>query len=139
MHANFPKEGFSRTIIDNETGKSLEFWHLINMETYRNIWMNSFANVLGQLTQGIRDVPGTDTIDFITHIVVPVRTTITYGQIVCTYRPQKTENHRTRLTVGGNLFICLYDVSAPTSDTTAEKLLFNSVISNPGSRFITLN
>ena len=44
-----------------------------------------------------------------------------------------------RLTVGGNLCICLYDVSAPTSDMTTAKLLFNSVISTPGARFITLN
>ena len=101
--------------------------------------MKSFANELGQIAQGIRDVPGTDTIDFIPHTDVPVGTTVTYGQIVFTYRPQKTEKHRTRLTVGGNLFICLYDVSAPTSDMTTSKMLFNSVISTPGARFITLN
>ena len=37
------------------------------------------------------------------------------------------------------MFICLYDVSSPTSDMTTAKLLFNSVISTPGARFITLN
>jgi hypothetical protein len=47
--------------------------------------------------------------------------------------------NRTRLTVGGNLLICLYDVSAPTSDLTTAKFLFNSVISTPGARFITLD
>ena len=55
------------------------------------------------------------------------------------YQPQKTEKHRTRLTVGGYLFICLYDVSTPTSDMTTAKNLFNSVISTPGARFITLD
>ena len=109
------------------------------MEKYRDIWMKSFANELGRLAQGIQDVPGTDTIDFIPHTDVQVRTTATYGRILCTYRPQKTEKHRTQLTVGGNMFICLYDVSAPTSDATTAKLLFNSVISTTGARFITLD
>ena len=31
MHANFPKEGFIGMIIDDKTGKSLEFRHLIKM------------------------------------------------------------------------------------------------------------
>ena len=118
MHASLPDEGFSRAIIDNETGKSLDFCHLIKMDKYRNIWMKSFANELGSLAQGIRDVPGTDTIDFIPHSDVPFGTTVTYGRIICTYCPQKTQKHCTRLTVGSNLFICLYDVSAPTSDMT---------------------
>ena len=47
--------------------------------------MKSFPNELGRLAQGIRDVPGTDTIDFIPHADVPVGTTVTYGLIVCTY------------------------------------------------------
>ena len=37
MHANFPNEGFARAIIDYETGKSLEFCHLIKMDKYRDI------------------------------------------------------------------------------------------------------
>ena len=90
MYDNYPKEGFYGLIIDNETGKSLEFRHLVKMDKYRDIWMNCFANELGQLAQGIRDVPGTYTIDFIPHTDVPVGTTVTYGRIVCTYRPHKT-------------------------------------------------
>ena len=47
MHANLPKEGFSGAIIDNETGKYLEFGHLIKMDKYRDIWMKIFYNKLG--------------------------------------------------------------------------------------------
>ena len=139
MHANFSNEGFSRAIIDDEASKYIEFHHLIKMDKYRNIWMKFFAIELGRLAQGICDVPGTDTIDFIPHADVPVRTTVTYGRIFCTYCPQKTEKHLMRLTFGGNMFICLYDVSAPTSDMTIEKMLSNSVISMPGAHFITLD
>ena len=108
------------------------------MDKCRDIWMKFFANELGCLAQGIRDMPGTDTIDFIPHADVPVWTTIMYGRIVCTYCLHKIDKHRIRLTFGVNLFICLYDFSAPTSDMTTEKLLFNSLVSTPGASFITL-
>ena len=69
--------------------------------------MKSFANELGQLAQGIRDIPGTDTIDFIPFADVPKGEAVTYGRIVCTFRPQKDKVNHTRLTVGGNLLVCL--------------------------------
>ena len=109
------------------------------MDKYRDICMKRFSNEIGHLAQGIRDVPGTNTIDFIPRSDVPFGTTVTYGRIVCTYRPQKTKNHRTCLTAGGNIFICLCGFSAPISDMKTEKLLFNSVISMPGARFIKLD
>ena len=90
MHANLPYKGFDGAIIDDENGKSLEFRHLIKMEKYRDIWMKSFTNKLDCLVQGIRDVPGTDTIDFIPHADVSVGTSVTYRCIFCTYRLQKT-------------------------------------------------
>ena len=108
------------------------------MDKYRDICMKSFGNELGQLAQEIRDVPGTKSLDFIPHTDVPVGTTVTYEQIVCTYRLQKIEKHRTGLIVGGNLFICLYNVRTPTTDMMSQKVLSNSVISTPGARFITL-
>ena len=83
--------------------------------------MTSFANELGRLAQGIRDIEGTDTIDFIPYSDVPTDQTVTYGRIICTYRPQKDEKQRTRLTVGGNHIVCLFDDSAPTSDLTTAK------------------
>ena len=139
MQANFPTENFACAILDDETGQSLEFRHLIKLEKYRDVWMKSFDNELGRLAQGIRDIPGTDTIDFIPFTDVPKGEAVTYGRIVCTFRPQKDEVNHTRLTVGGNLLVCLYDVSTPTSDLTTAKLLFNLVISTPGARFITLD
>jgi hypothetical protein len=48
-------------------------------------------------------ITGTDTIFFIPFARVPTDRTVTYGRLVCDYRPQKAEAERTRLTVGGNL------------------------------------
>ena len=80
--------------------------------------MKSFANELGRLAQGIRDIDGTDTIDFIPYSGVPAQTTVTYGWTLCTYLSQKDKKQHMHLTVGGNLVVCLFNVSAPTSDLT---------------------
>ena len=79
MQKNFPDENFASAVIDDETGKSLKFRHLIKLDKYRTIWMKSFANELGRLAQGIHDIEGTNTIDFIPFCDVPKGQTITYG------------------------------------------------------------
>ena len=101
--------------------------------------MNIFANELGRLAQGICDIVGTDTIDLIPFSEVPEGEAVTYGRIICMFCPQKDEPNQTHLTVGGNLLVALYDVSTPTADLTTAKLLFNSVISTPSARCVTLD
>jgi hypothetical protein len=86
---------FIGAVIDNDTGAILEYWHLIKSEKYRRIWERSFANELGRLFQGIRDIPGTDTCFFIRKSQVPKHKRSTYGRIVCNVRPQKEEIYRT--------------------------------------------
>jgi hypothetical protein len=67
---------------------------------------------------------------------VPADRKVTYGRIVATIRPQKSETHRVGLTVGGNLIDYPGDVSTPTADMTTAKSIFNSVISTPDARFM---
>ena len=81
MKANYSKE-FVGAVLDNKTGNSLDFQHLIKLDKYHDIWMKSCANELGHLAQGIRDIPGTDTIDFISKSEVPGSKKVTYGRIV---------------------------------------------------------
>ena len=79
MQKNFPNENFASAVLYDETGKSLEFRHLIKLDKYRTIWMKIFANELGRPAQVIRDIKGTNTIDFITFCDVPKGQTVTYG------------------------------------------------------------
>ena len=69
----------------------------------RKIWERSFENELGQLSQGIREVKGENTVVFIPKSKVPKDKKVTYGKTVCKMKPEKEEKERTRLTVGGNL------------------------------------
>ncbi len=117
-HAHATQQAFIGAIIDKSTGQTLEYRHLTKMTKYKAIWNTSFANELGRLAQGIRDIKGTDTIHFIPHTDMPADKTATYGCIVCTHRPQKEEQNRTQLTVGGNRIH--YDGDIISSITTSE-------------------
>jgi hypothetical protein len=54
-------------------------------------------------------------------------------------RPKKADPNRTRFVAGGNLTNYPYEVATPTAEMLAAKLLFNSVISTPGARFMTMD
>ena len=64
---------------------------------------------------------------------------MTYGRFVCELRPQKEEVERTRLTVGGNLIQYPGDASTKMADLTTAKVLWNSVLSTPGARFMCMD
>ena len=119
----------------------MEYRDLIKLDKYRDTWFTSLANEIGRLAQGIRDIEGTNTIHFIPREQIPKDRLkdVTYGRIVCTYRPQKKEKERSRLTVGGDRINYLYDVSTPTAELPTIKLHWNSTISTPGARYTTFD
>ena len=55
---------FAAAVLDEETGESLEYRDLIKKYKYKKVWNTSFANELGRLAQGIREVKGTNMIHF---------------------------------------------------------------------------
>ena len=132
---------FANAIIDDVTGKSLEYRDLMKMEKHRETWATSLANEIGRLAQGIREIKGTNTIQFVHKKEIPKNRwrDITYGRIVVAYRPQKSEPNRSRLTVGGDRINYPFDVSTPTADLPTIKMLWNSVLSTPNAKFITLD
>ena len=54
-------------------------------------------------------------------------------------RPEKAEPNRTRFVVGGDRINYPGEVATPTADMLVAKLMFNSVISTPGARFMTMD
>ena len=63
----------------------------------------------------------------------------TYLKIVAANRPAKANPRRVRWTVGGDCIVYLGDKSTKTADLVTFKILCNSVISTPDSRFMTTN
>jgi hypothetical protein len=68
-----------------------EYMALMKDPRLQPLWKRGFGNEVGRLFQGIRDIPGTDTCFFIKLTNIPKDRQITYGKIVCDYKPHKKE------------------------------------------------
>ena len=100
----FPLIMAANTVTDPHTGKQLDYRQLINHPDYelRRTWQRSSANEFGRLAQGVGGrIDGTETIKFLHYQEMPTNRRPTYAWFVCEIRPQKTEQERTRLNVGG--------------------------------------
>jgi hypothetical protein len=93
------------------------------------LWTQGFGNECGRLFQGIRDIPGTDTCFFTALKNIPNNRNITYGKIVCDYKPHKKEKEHVQLTVGGDRLDYSGDVATSTADITTFKILIKSTLS----------
>ena len=100
------------------------------------IWKRAFANELGRLSQGIRDIKGINTNVFLPFEDIPMHKTPTYSRIVSDIKPHKQEVERIQLTVGGDRIICHYDSSTPVANLTIVKIHFNIIISTPKAKFL---
>jgi hypothetical protein len=60
---------------------------------------------------------------------IPKDRNITYGKIVCDYKPHKNEKERVQLTVGGDILNYSGDVATSTADITTFKILINNTLS----------
>ena len=132
---------FAGAVIDEETGKRMEYRDLIKKPELLSLWTRSLANELGRLTQGIRDIVGTNTMFFIPKSEIPHnrRKDITYGRIVVGYKPDKLEKARSRLTVGGDRLTAWMETATPTADLPLIKMLWNSVLSTPAAKYFTMD
>jgi hypothetical protein len=73
------------------TGKEMEYMAIMTDPRLQPLWKRGFGNECRRLFQGIRDIPGTDTCFFIKLTNIPKDINITYGKIVCNYKPHNTE------------------------------------------------
>ena len=138
----FPLIWEANAITDPNTGKQLEYKQLINHpdNELRRTWQRSSANEFGRLAQGVGGrIDGTDTIKFLHHHEMPTNRRPTYARFICEIRPQKTEQERTRLTVGGNLIDYPDTVTTRTCDLVTFKLHINSTLSRPNRKYCSFD
>jgi len=122
--------------MDHGSGKMMNYRQLRKHPKYNKAWTTSSANEFGRLASGVGGRV------FIHQDDVPQkqRKDITYGSFRCHIRPEKIEepNH-TRFIAGGDRINYPGEVATPTADMLVAKILFNSVISTRGARFMTLD
>jgi hypothetical protein len=126
---------WAAAVLDDETGDLLEYRHLLKHPKYQDVWSKSFGTEMRRLittSQTIFSIKKSDIPD-------DRRGDITYVRIVCNYRSEKKDPYRTRMTIGGNLINHPGDCGTPTADILTVKTLFNSIISTPHSKFMTID
>ena len=141
LHPCPPTTPYAAPVTHADTGTSMEYCDLITDPTTKDIWLRSAANEFSCLAQALPDkcVDPTNTILFIPIEKVPPDKRPTYTCFICSYRPQKAEPHRTRLTVGGNLIDYPGNLSMKVADMTTFKILVNSTLSTPGAHWLGLD
>ena len=132
-------------VVDPLTKETLTtYTKVINSPALRETWIKAMCKELGNIAQGYSDgdkinEKGTNTVKFLTHEeikLIPKDRKVTYARIVVDYRPQKDDPNRVRITVGGNLIEYPGELTTRTADLTTAKLLWNSVISTRGAKYV---
>ena len=133
-------------VIDETTGKSMEYRDLLKDPKHKATWSRAAANKFGRLfngtgknEDGTKRVTGTNTCHWIAKSKVPKGKRVTYARTVVAVRPEKAEPNQVRITVGGNLLAYLGETSTEAASLETTKLLFNSISSTPGARLGTID
>jgi hypothetical protein len=129
----------ANAVIPPVTGKEMEYSALMKDPRLQPLWTRGFGNKCGRLFQGIRDIPGTDTCFFIDLKNIPNDRKITYGKIVCDYKPHKKEKERAQLTVGGDRLDYSGDIATSMADITTFKILINSTLSTKDAAMMMMD
>jgi len=124
----------------------LEYRDLIKHPKFKDDWLLSGGNEFGRLFNGIgknadgtQQFVGTNTCVWIDKSQVPKNKKVTYARIVVDVRPEKAEPNRTRITAGGDKLDYYGDVSTETASLETAKISFNSIVSTPGAKFMTMD
>jgi hypothetical protein len=117
----------------------MEYSDLMKDPRLQPLWTRGFGNECGRLSQGIRDIPGTDTSFFTTLKNIPHDKNIAYGKIVCDYKPHKKEKERVQLTFGGDRLDYSGDIATATAYITTFKILINSTLSTKDAAMMMMD
>ena len=84
---------------------------------------------------------GTDTFHIILYNDIPPdrRKGTAFSKVVCTFRPNKSDPNRTRITIVGQNITYPGNVGTKIASLDLIKLLVNSVISRKGANFFTFD
>jgi hypothetical protein len=127
------------SVIHPSTGKEMQYKYLMKDPDLGPSFEISLSNELGQICQGIREIAGTNTAFFIDLKSIPKNRKITYGKLVCDFKPNKNETQRVRLTVGGDRLGYSGDTATSTEDITTFKILINSTLSTQEAKMMMMD
>ena len=138
-------EHLAMPMIHPTTGETISSYKkLMNDPATMEIWQTAFGKDFGGMAQGDNKTGqrGTNAIFVMTHaeiLLIPADRTITYARVVVDFRPQIADPHRICITAGGNLINYPGKLTTQTADLTTSKLMWNSVLSTKGTKYMCLD
>jgi hypothetical protein len=136
---HWSQQHLANAVIHPVSGREMEYMGLMKDPRLQPLWKRGFGNECGCLFQGIQDIPGTDTCFFIKLTNAPKDRNITYGKIVCDYKPHKKEKERVWLTMCGDRLDYSGDVTTSTADITTFKIFINSTLSTEDAAMMMMD
>ncbi len=127
------------------TGKTISSCKcLMHDPATEEVWQTAFKKDFGGMAQGDNKTgqKGTNLIFVITHNeikLIPKTQTVIYACIVVNFCPQKEDPHQICITASRNLIDYPGELSTRTADLTTSKLMWNSIISTEGAKYMCLN
>jgi hypothetical protein len=70
---------------------------------------------------------------------IPKDRVIMYARVVIDHHPQTEDPNRIQITAGGNIIDYPGKLTTQMADITTAKLIWNSVLSTPGAKYMCLN
>ena len=110
-----------------ETGKQLEYRHLIQSPATKQVWNPAMSTEVDRLVK-------TKTIRFIKKCDILRGEKAVYTRIVVDLRPKKAVHEQLRLCMGGDQMVNAMRTTTRITILTACKLHVNSVVSTPGAK-----
>jgi hypothetical protein len=136
---HWTNQPFFNAVVHPITGKEMEYMALMKDPDLQPLWKRGFGNEVGRLFQGIHDIQGTKTCFFVELKKIPKDRQITYGKIVCYYKPHKKEKERVRITVGDDRLDYSGHVATSTADITTFKILINITLSTKDAEMMMMD
>ncbi len=137
---------FASPMVHPTTGETISSYRqLMNDPETAEVWQTAFGKDFGRMAQGNNKTgqKGTNSVFVMTHNKINIAKAAghkwTYARIVVDYCPQKEDPNRIRIAVGGNMITYKGNTSTRTADLTTSKLLWNSVLSTEGARYMCLD
>ena len=151
VHHNFVKNvpnyaHYASPMVHPTTGKTITSYKcLMHNPATAEVWQTAFGKDFGGMAQGDDKTgqKGTNSIFVMTHAKIKQayadKVNFTYAKIVVDFRPQKEDSYQIRITAGGNLLTYKGNISTRTADLSTSKLLWNSVLSTDGAKYMCLD
>jgi hypothetical protein len=132
-------------MIHPTTGESISSYKgLMNDPATAEVWMTAFEKDFCGMSQGDNNTGQKGTNGMFGMLPsdipnIPKDKVMTYARVVVNHCPQKEDLNRIQITVGGNLINYPGKLTTQMADITAAKLLWYSVLSTPGAKYVCLN